>query len=1493
MRNTISMTSSLGANRRTAFALAFVLLGGLPTAMAQQTWDPLHTGTGSDGPGAWDTTSNNWSNGVTDTVWVNGDTSAAIFGVGGAAGTVTLNAPITANNLTFNQPGSGDYVIAANSPATNTLTLSGATPFIMANGGSPTITAVIAGTAGLTKNGAGTLTLGAANTYTGNTTLDGGTLAYSVDNSIAALAFGPNPPAATVTTNISNLDLTNANLTATGLSVQTNSTTANTMTIGAGKTLTINGAMTLGYVDPVGGGNTLLNASGNKLVVNSSTNFFRVGLERANAAAGTDPKTTVNLSALSEFDFTATTGQFRVGAGNSQGTLTLANTTNNITADQVRVGDSGQDGGGTGGSNNNNGGLASMHLGAGANSISTNTLLIGRIKGAGVVDFASATGSLVLNGEAGGAAATDITIGSADNGGGNTGISGLLLAAHSATIQAGTVIVGRIAGGTSGGNGNITFDTGTFTIQNLQLGVNSSGTATAGGTGSFTVGGPTADSTATGIVNVNGQFFLGNRTNATSSSAPSTATLILNGGTLNTATDVLDASTTTSNASVNNTTLTVAGGTLNMSSHNIGTAAAPIKTINLTSGSLNNPGIISGRAITLGSAINITGTPTYIIGDAGTLTSSLPMLTLGSGGGLEGGGASGTTFITGDITVANGSHLSPGSSTAATTWQLSNSLTLSGGSSVKLKLSDTPGVNSDQINVNGALNLSGTIDLQIGSIGAGPHFGNTYILLSASSLTGTEANFHLIAPVGTRSTYTLLPTATTGALIQLQVGGNAPFNLTWIGNTNSNWELIGTANWQDLSHGTGAQQFFNGDAVLFDNTSTNLNDVQVVGTLLPSSVTVNATRNYKFVGAGSIAGGGLTKDGTGTLTIANNNTFGGTTVIQNGTLQIGDGGTAGSIGTGPITVASTLSYKRSDAITASNAIDGAGFVRQDGSGTLSLSGTNTFTGGLEVNSGVVRLTNAAGAGTGSITVNTGGTFIYSAVPTNPMTLAGGTVGTAATLNPIAADFTASPATNSTIYLADPQNLPTVAGTDVTEFNITGTLHGSGNITVLSNGQDAGPDGGNGFRLRGTGASDFTGRITLGNTVKGEVQVTDAAPNSPAGTGTLVLTAGTVNNGTLTGTFSELNVRNNHASGDALFGNNIELTGTGTAVINPLSTASPETSTLGNVKLGTGQRLVIGKNAAGVNTVAFQSATINGTATFAPTPSDMSFSGVANLVLGSIGESAAGSAIVMAGSKGTLTINGASTYTGPTTINSGTLQLGAPDVLPNTSKLVLAGGTFGTQGNSDTVGALSVTAPSVIDLGTGTSVLHFDDSHLESWQGPVTISNWSGNLGTGGSGDQVFFGASNTTLGANLTRIHFAGFNGATLLNSGEVVANTISQFHAGDWNADGTVNSSDIPAMLTALTDLNAYAAAGSALHSAYPFALTSDDLLNIGDVNISGSITNADIQAELDLVISLGGAGNVAAVPEPASLVLLACGSLCVLIFRARQSYCRRHSAC
>ena len=130
--------------------------------------------------------------------------------------------------------------------------------------------------------------------------------------------------------------------------------------------------------------------------------------------------------------------------------------------------------------------------------------------------------------------------------------------------------------------------------------------------------------------------------------------------------------------------------------------------------------------------------------------------------------------------------------------------------------------------------------------------------------------------------------------------------------------------------------------------------------------------------AGIIGGtGGLTLT-AGTETLSGTNTYTGVTTINGGTLQIGAGGTTGSV-TGNIVDNAALVFNRSNALTYSETISGTGSVTQAGAGTLTLSGTNTYTGATTINGGTLAL-----SGTGSIAAssqvnltNAGSTFDIS------------------------------------------------------------------------------------------------------------------------------------------------------------------------------------------------------------------------------------------------------------------------------------------------------------------------------------------------------------------------------------------------------------------------------------------------------------------------------------------------------------------------------------
>jgi fibronectin-binding autotransporter adhesin len=171
--------------------------------------------------------------------------------------------------------------------------------------------------------------------------------------------------------------------------------------------------------------------------------------------------------------------------------------------------------------------------------------------------------------------------------------------------------------------------------------------------------------------------------------------------------------------------------------------------------------------------------------------------------------------------------------------------------------------------------------------------------------------------------------------------------------------------------------------------------------------------------------------------------------------------------------------------------------------------------------------------------------------------------------------------------------------------------------------------------------------------------------------------------------------------------------------------------------------------------------------------------------------------------GTLTLSGnsANTYTGNTVVNSGTLilnknagtnaitgnlniqsggtlLLAQSNQINNTSNLTLAGGTFNTQGNSEALGTLTLTASSTIDLGSGNSILQFANSAAPPWNvsAQLLIQNWSGLL-TGGGTDQIYFGNNASGLTpSKLSQIQFVnpagllpGTYGAQILSTGEIV----------------------------------------------------------------------------------------------------------------------------
>lgn len=140
--------------------------------------------------------------------------------------------------------------------------------------------------------------------------------------------------------------------------------------------------------------------------------------------------------------------------------------------------------------------------------------------------------------------------------------------------------------------------------------------------------------------------------------------------------------------------------------------------------------------------------------------------------------------------------------------------------------------------------------------------------------------------------------------------------------------------------------------------------------------------------------------------------------------------------------------------------------------------------------------------------------------------------------------------------------------------------------------------------------------------------------------------------------------------------------------------------------------------------------------------------------------------------------------GATAINlqAGTLLLSASHQIHDTANMTLSGGNITVNnliGHQETLGTLTLSANSTLNLGTGSSVINFANSSSTTWAvgSTLTITNWSGNHTVGGGTDRVFFGTTSGGLtSAQVSQIKFLnpfglppGTYDAIILATGEVV----------------------------------------------------------------------------------------------------------------------------
>lgn len=868
------------------------------------------------------------------------------------------------NNLTFS---AGGLITINPSTAGNVLTLTAnsasVAPSVTVGNGGATIGVVLAGSAGMIKNGAGTLTLTAANTYTGTTTVGLGTLfldftasgapASNIINSASTLAIGPG--ALVVNGGAANSQ--------TFASTAFNFATPSTITAQGGATLalgaltdsfggmvTFNGPATINSPTTAAGDGATVAATGTiTTTAAGSTN----GILTSSQAGATGGAAVADFATVGLYDFAAVSGGTLIGLSQStggsagDGGYTIVNAASAGTGGIIDVLGASN----TNSSTSNYDGI--RFNGAAAASLnvrsvtSTRGILVTPNEGASNVTISGSSslapglrsgtnsGSMTLwqNNTLG---FLNFTIGISDDG----KASGL----HSTIVQAGP--------------GTVVFATNFYTGQ----------TALDGGISEIpSDAGLGAPATAAQVTLAGGTIFgTANFSLDNAGANPRPVILGNNGGTL---------------AALTGTLMNVTGVVSGIGPLNIGVGTVPgtgAGTANATAQSGGGSVVLSGANTYSGATnVNFGG---LLMGNAGSLASTAPV-TVASGAtlGTHYSGATGSASIAGAVTLNTGTLSMVDTTTGAL--NLNGGLTINSGSALSLELgaAGSPGT-SDVINLgtSGLLNVAASTPINFAALAG---FGSgTYTLLTfAAGDASGLSNF----TVGTHPSGFQFALGNNATSEFLTVSGNAtPPVAYWTGAQDSNWNTItasSTTNWSSNPAGTTDTGQIPGSvtdvkfiAANGQNLTTNLGaDFIIKGLEFNSaaaqSVTIGGANTLTIGADGLVVDSG---SGAHTISATGNGTLSGLLVGTNEswannsasalTITSGISGTAGTGGTTTLTVGGSGAGGMTLSGAIGNGLSGGSLalVASNSAGTLVLGGANTFSGGLTISQGTVQ---AAGA----------------------------------------------------------------------------------------------------------------------------------------------------------------------------------------------------------------------------------------------------------------------------------------------------------------------------------------------------------------------------------------------------------------------------------------------------------------------------------------------------------------------------------------------------
>jgi filamentous hemagglutinin family protein len=632
---------------------------------------------------------------------------------------------------------------------------------------------------------------------------------------------------------------------------------------------------------------------------------------------------------------------------------------------------------------------------------------------------------------------------------------------------------------------------------------------------------------------------------------------------------------------------TVNAGTLTVNNANALGAAAGGTVVNATGTLALNGFTIAGEPLTLngGTLSRAAGNPiwngTVNLAATSTATGGGGTLTLGGvvsgAGGLTKAGA-GTVALSGNNTYAGVTTLNAGTLTVNNANALGTAAggtTVNGGATLALNGFTVAG---EPLTLNG-----GTLSRAAGS----PIWNGTVNLASTSTVTGGGGTLTLGGVVSGAGGLTK-----TGAGAVTLSGNNA-----YAGVTTLNAGTLTVNNANALGTAAGGTTVNAGATLALNNFTIASEPLTLNGGTLSRAAgnptwngTVNLAATSALSGAagtltlgGAVSGaGGLTKAGAATLLLSGNNTYAGATTINAGTLRVAGGngigdasavtlanvGSAvldlngtnetigslaggGAAGGNVLLAAGTLTAGGNDTSTTySGVISGTGSLVKNGTGTLTLTRANTYTGASTVNAGTLTAANAAALGTvaGGTTVNAGATLNVNgvAIGAEAVTLNGAGIGGAGALQGTGAASLAGPVTlasGSTIGAGVGATLAlngAVNGAAALDFVGGGTIalgNTVGNATPLASlTQSAATTLNiNGGLVSTTGAQTYNGAVaTAGPTTL------QTAGGSITANGAVTATAGTLNLAAGAGNVTMTNAANNFGAVTVASGNAVDL-----------------------------------------------------------------------------------------------------------------------------------------------------------------------------------------------------------------------------------------------------------------------------------------------------------------------------------------------------------------